>query len=139
MRLAVLALCIGLTHAAQAQDPTLDQITAAVCQAETGTVWNGPGSVSGRYYSGASGESGPWQAMSYTVTALSRDPRRNAASVPYAEATFRAWYSALLQKHGSHAEALAAYHRGSSGRHRKEAKDYAQRVLNLAAVLQQTP
>jgi len=139
MKLLSLLLLTGLIAHAQSQEITIDQIVAAVCQVETGTVWHGPGIVSGRYSFGANGESGPWQAMAYTVTATGRDPVRNARSVLYAEATFRAWYSNLLHKHGSHAEALAAYHRGSAGRHRKEAKDYAARCINLALSLSKDP
>ena len=129
--LLTLTLILEVSHAS-AQEITLDHITAAVCQVESGVIWEGPGIVSGRFILGGSGELGPWQAMPYTVSALGRSEGRNRSSVHYAETTFRIWYSRLLQKHGSHAEALAAYHRGSAGRHRKDAKAYAERCMNLA-------
>jgi len=136
-RLATLfLLTLGTAHA---QQLTLDHITAAVCQVESGVTWTGPGAVSGRYVRGSSGELGPWQAMPYTVEALDRSVYRNGTSVSYAEATFRLWYSRLLQKHGSHEEALAAYNGGSAGRHRKAARDYAERCLNLATALSKPP
>lgn len=129
IRALLLLLALKVSHA---QEITLDHITAAVCQIESGCIWRGPGVVSGRFLYGRSGELGPWQAMPYTVREIGRSVSRNHASVHYAEATFRLWYARLLDKHGSHAEALAAYHRGSSGRHRKDAKDYAERAMNLA-------
>jgi len=132
VRSLLLSLLIGASYA---QEITLDHIVAAVCQVESGTIWHGSGVVAGRYSIGGDGESGPWQAMSYTVTDIGRNPRRNAESVHYAETTFRIWYTNLLRKHGSHAEALAAYHRGSAGRHKKAAKDYAERCMNLATAL----
>jgi hypothetical protein len=70
--------------------------------------------------------------MPYTVQSLGRSLRRNQVSVSYAEGTFRLWYSRLLHKHGSHPEALAAYHKGSAGIYKASAKNYAERAMNLA-------
>jgi hypothetical protein len=123
-------LSAGVCYAEE--EISIDHIVAAVCQIESGTVWKGPGVVSGRYQLGGAGELGPWQSMPYTVQSLGRSLRRNQVSVSYAEGTFRLWYSRLLHKHGSHAEALAAYHRGSAGRHKSTAKAYAERAMNLA-------
>ncbi len=62
--------------------------------------------------------------------------RLRAARDPlYAEAAFDRWYARLLRITGSHSGALAAYNGGLGGRHRKAAKDYAERALNLATRL----
>lgn len=118
-----------------AAEITTDHIVAAVCQIETGTIWLGPGKIKGKAHRGAAGETGPWQMMPYCLRELGRDPERNESSVLYAEKSFRLWYAKLLKIHGSHEEALAAYHRGARGKNKKEARFYAERVLNLAGRL----
>jgi hypothetical protein len=123
-------LSAGVCYAEE--EISIDHIVAAVCQIESGTVWKGPGVVSGRFNTGGSGEIGPWQAMPYTIRDMGRSVRRNHGSVRYAETTFRIWYARLLHKHGSHPEALAAYHKGSAGIYKASAKNYAERAMNLA-------
>jgi hypothetical protein len=139
-----LILCLGLPHAAQAQDPTLDQITAAVAQVESGVTYRGFAQVSGLWRNGDAGEVGPWQMLPVVLreaghaAALCKRPHQEAL-VLY-EVAFRDWYGRLLVRTGSHRDALAAYHRGFQGRFRMDAKEYAERVLCLASVLdQQTP
>jgi hypothetical protein len=129
IRLAALILCWSQCHA---QEITIDHITAAVCQVESGTIWKSAGVVSGSFGAGASGEIGPWQCMPYVIRDLGRSESRARSSVAYSESVFRLWYGRLYARTGSHHEALAAYHRGYSGRNRKDAKAYAERALNLA-------
>lgn len=119
---------------ANAHDVHIDHITAAVCQVETGTIYRAPGNVHGRYATGAYGETGPWQITPMVLVIL-RD-RGTIAKMPSTvadhERAFRGWYLYLLSKTGSQREALAAYHRGLSGRRKASARDYSDRVLNLA-------
>lgn len=128
LRSAALLLLIG---AACAQEITLSHITAAVCQIESGCVYNGPGHVLGKWETGGAGEIGYWQVSPMVL----RDLKISAAKAKSAsggERIFRLWYDRLYMATGNHAEALAAYHRGLGGRARSDAKDYAQRCLALA-------
>ncbi len=134
----LLALAMAITDAKGAEGTnayTIDQITAAVCQVETGTVWRGSGSVSGRFGVGSSGEPGPWQITPEVIRQIGFSESRARHSVLYSERAFRTWYAHLYEVTGNHDAALAAYHRGLSGRSRKDAKAYAARGINLAGTL----
>jgi len=120
---------------------SIDHITAAVCAVETGTTWVSPGRVLGSYNRGTDGEAGPWQITGGVLSGLqiTRSTGSIHGDVRACERAFRDWYAHLLAVTGSHAEALAAYHRGLKGRNKKSAKEYAQRCLNLAESLSHQP
>ncbi len=132
-RLISLLLTVGACHA---QVVTIDHITAAVAQVESGVTYRGFAQVSGVWRKGDAGEVGPWQMLPVVLresghsAALRRRPADEA--VVFYEVAFRDWYGRLLVRTGSHHAALAAYHRGPQGRHRVEAKAYAERVVSLA-------
>lgn len=115
-----------------------DRIVAAVAMIETGAHWKDTGNIKGAWAYGNAGEISHWQITSAVLDdlGLSSSARRKVATNPvYAESVFRLWYSRLLARTGSHEEALAAYHRGLGGRHRRDAREYARRVLNLSETL----
>ncbi len=135
--LALLAVCVASDAHSSEKDPnayTLDQITAAVCAVETGTIYVSRGVVSGGWGMGAAGETGPWQVTPMVLQDLGLDSGQDRC-VDWHERAFRKWYARLLAKTRSHDKALAAYHRGLGGMSRLDAKDYAQRVLNYAGTL----
>lgn len=112
-----------------------DAIVAAVAMVESGSTWVDTGDVRGGWKRGEYGEISHWQFTDAVLAdlGLTAIQKRKVASDPvYAESVFRLWYSRLLLRTGSHAMALAAYHRGLGGRHRKDARDYAERALNIA-------
>ncbi len=130
---ALLAIAMAIADGAEGTNAyTIDQITAAVCQVESGCFYHGPGQVSGRWSVGQYGETGHWQISPMVLRDL-HATKAQARDVVTCESLFRRWYTHLLVETGSHYEALAAYHRGLRGRTRADAKDYAQRCLNLAA------
>lgn len=115
-----------------------DRIVAAVAMVETGATWRDTGDIKGKWTHGDAGEISHWQITGAVLEDLglsAAQKRKIASDTVYAESVFRLWYSGLLRKTGSHAEALAAYHRGLGGRTRRDARDYAARVLALASVL----
>lgn len=111
-----------------------DRIVAAVAMVETGATWRDTGDIKGAWKHGDAGEISHWQITGAVLSdlGLSHKAAKIASSPVYAESVFRLWYSRLLLRTGSHAAALAAYHRGLGGRHRKDARAYAERVLNIA-------
>jgi hypothetical protein len=139
--LIVIVLCFAAGLAAQekdANDYTLDQITAAVCAVETGATWVDTGNVRGRWSVGGAGEISHWQITDDVLSdlGLSSAQKRKVGRDPiYAESVFRLWYARLLSRTGSHSQALAAFHRGLGGRHRRDAREYAERVLTYAGTL----
>ena len=127
-------LCWSLCHA---QEITLNHITAAVCQIETGTIYQGPGRVSGSFTQGAAGEIGPWQMLPVVFRERGLSESHARRSVAHYELAFTMHYQWLLDRTGSPFLALASYHRGLGGRYRKDAQGYAARALNLAEKLAQ--
>ncbi len=125
----LLCLTAGACHASEI---TINHIVKAVCAVETGTNYRWFGHVDGRWSVGRAGEEGPWQVTPMVLLDMGLSPKRRRGVDSY-EVAFRGWYAHLLRKTGSHEEALAAYHRGLGGRHREDAKAYAQRCMNLAA------
>ncbi len=119
------------------ENPSMDKVVAAVAMVESGATWKDTGTVTGSWSLGGAGEISHWQITAAVLSdlQLTGKTRKIASDPVYAESVFRLWYSRLLHATGSHREALAAYHRGLGGRHRRDARDYAQRVLNLASVL----
>lgn len=114
----------------------MDRIVAAVAMVESGAVWRDTGDIRGGWSTGRDNEKSHWQLTPAVLSDLglsARQIRQVAASPVYAESVFRLWYSRLLLRTGSHYEALCAFHRGLGGRHRRDAQDYATRVLNIAS------
>lgn len=98
------------------QEPTVEQIAAAIAQIETGAHWDGR--------KGKAGEVGRWQILPAVL-------RERGASSSGNYRDFERVYSYFRTHTKSWQEACAAYHRGLGGTHKKAAKDYAQRVEAL--------
>lgn len=114
-----------------------DRIVAAIAEVETGTKWHSVGDVRGTWARGDIGEVSPWQISPAVLRDLKAYDRRSRvhADPILAESLVRLWLSRLYVATGSWSQAVAAYHAGLGGRHRGYARDYADRVLSLAAVL----
>ncbi len=135
IRPLIFLLCALGHGACYGREVHMDRIVAAVAMVESGARWVDTGDIRGPWQRGPYGEVSHWQITTAVLTdlGLSDRQRRKVASDPvYAESVFRLWYARLLLRTGSHAEALAAYNRGLGGIHRGDARDYAQRCLNLA-------
>jgi len=129
-RLLLLFLAAGLC--AQDVPPWVLRGIAAV---ETGTDWRDTGDVRGTWARGSIGEVSPWQLSPDVLRDLGAyDRRARVHSCPVlAESLTRAWLVHLYARTGTWPQAIAAYHAGLRGRHRAYAREYADRVLNLAA------
>lgn len=135
----LLALCLIPSLQSAETHVTIDQITAAVCQIETGTIYLAPGKVAGHYLRGEAGEIGPWQTLPAVLRERGFDPLLVKSSTRLAEQAFISQLAYLESKTSSLRDAIAAYHRGLGGRNRKDAKAYAERVINLASTITPTP
>lgn len=131
---ATVLLCIALASPAKAAE-TPDRIIAALVQVESGCEWRGIGNIKGTWARGADGEVSPFQLAPAALTDMGVTNHARVHRDPvYAESLARLWLSRCYAKHGNWPQALAAYNAGSRYRSRS-ARDYADRILNLAAVL----
>lgn len=114
---------------------TPDRIIAALVQVESGCEWRGIGNIKGTWARGADGEVSPFQLAPAALTDMGVTNHARVHRDPvYAESLARLWLSRCYAKHGNWPQALAAYNAGSRYRSRS-ARDYADRILSLAAVL----
>lgn len=111
--LILLTLTLG---AYCAQEPTIEQIAAAIASLETGASYKGQ--------KGTAGEVGRWQILPVVL-------RERGCSSCGNYRDFQRVYSYFRANTKTWQEACAAYHRGLNGIHKKAAKEYAQRVENL--------
>ncbi len=125
------ALILLLGTVAHGQEISLDHITAAVCQVESGCIYRGFGAIDGQWQVGGIGEVGYWQISPMVLRDL-KASRAQASSARHGELLFRKWFLRLYAQTGSVYWSVAAYNGGMGGRTRSAATDYADRVMNLA-------
>jgi hypothetical protein len=112
-----------------------DRILAALVQVESGCEWRGIGDIKGKWARGDDGEVSPFQLAPAALTDMGVTNHARVHRDPvYAESLARLWLSRCYVKHGNWAQALAAYNGGTRYRSRR-ARDYSERILNLASVL----
>lgn len=131
---AILLAFLGCRFGLAVEVP--DRIVAALVQVESGCTWHGIGDIRGRWSRGAAGEVSAFQLTEAALTdmgALGKRDRVHRDPV-LAESLARLWLSRGYRLHGNWADALAWYNRQSDYRS-ASARDYAQRILNLASVL----
>lgn len=133
--LAICLFALVLIGAVVTAAETPDRIIAALVQVESGCEWRGIGNIKGTWARGADGEVSPFQLAPAALTDMGVTNHARVHRDPvYAESLARLWLSRCYAKHGNWPQALAAYNAGSRYRSRS-ARDYADRILNLAAVL----
>jgi hypothetical protein len=113
-----------------------DRIVAALVQVESGCEWRGMGEIRGTWLRGEAGEVSAFQLSPAALISMGAGDRstRIHRDPVLAESFARLWLSRCFDQAGTWEGALARYNAGS--RHRsRTARDYAARVLNLAAVL----
>ncbi len=124
--------CLKMAHSVEVPN----QIIAAIAEIETGTTWRGTGDVRGVWSRGNIGEVSPWQLSPAVLRDLRAYDRRSRvhSDTVFAESLVRQWLSRLHDATGSWSQAVAAYHAGIAGRHRRYARDYAARVFSVAGL-----
>ncbi len=129
-------LTLGLCNFGLSAEVVPDRIVAALVQVESGCQWHGVGDVRGTRSHGDAGEVSAFQLSPIALTAMGAADRvaRIHRDPVLAESFARLWLARCFAQAGTWEGALARYNAGS--RHRsRTARDYAARVLNLAAVL----
>lgn len=118
----VLILSTIILGAYCVEEPSIEEISRAICQIETGTTWDSRVKVR----VGKAGEKGKWQ--------ITPEMLRTVGGTAGNLNDFILTYTWFRSRTKTWQEACAAYHRGLNGIHKKAAKDYAQRVANLIGV-----
>jgi hypothetical protein len=132
--LCFLICFFGLAGKAKAAEVP-DRILAALVQVESGCEWRGIGDIKGKWARGDDGEVSPFQLAPAALTDMGVTNHARVHRDPvYAESLARLWLSRCYVKHGNWADALSAYNGGTRYRSRR-ARDYSERILNLASVL----
>jgi hypothetical protein len=122
----IFGFCIGLCAADVPQG-----IISGIAAVETGTNWDGQ-TIKGKWTKGKAGEVSPFQLMPSTLKDLGCKNINEVHKSPVIAAYYCEKYLVeLFERHGNWPEAIARYNAGSRYRS-ATARDYAQRVLNLA-------
>lgn len=134
MKFATLLLIGACCHASE---PTIEDYISAIAAVETGTTRTEMGVVHGSWSVGKAGEVSPWQLSRDVLQDLGvvHQAGRINRDLVFSESLVRGWLVRLMLRYGDWKTVLGVYHRGHGGRRSDSARDYADRVNNIATSL----
>ncbi len=143
MRLAILTLLALAAHVPQApaSEITIEEVLTGIAAVETGYTRHGIGSGKGTWSVGQSGEVSPWQIHPSVLRDLGLHAKsaRINRDIVYAESIARLWLGRLYIRFGNWPDSVAAWNGGPRGLERRSARDYSDRVMNIATDIAHQP